>query len=257
MKEQVANPKVSVKIGRPVGLRSERSHYCPGCGHGIAHRLIAEVIDEMGMRDRTVGMSPVGCAVLLYQYIDVDGCEAPHGRTPAVATGIKRARPDLLVFSYQGDGDLAAIGTNELIHTANRGENISIIFINNSVYGMTGGQMAPTTMVSQKTTTTPAGRNVLNEGPPLRVSELLSPLERVVYLERCMLTTPKEIRRTKRAIAKSFRIQMAEKGFTMVEILASCPTHWRVNPAKGAQWIEQNMTKIFPPGLIKDTSEID
>ncbi|MDK1031143.1 MAG: thiamine pyrophosphate-dependent enzyme [Planctomycetia bacterium] len=257
MSEQTSVGELAVKAGRTSLLLPNRSHYCGGCGHGVIHRLIAEIIEEMGMRDRTVAMAPVGCAVLLYQYIDVDSCEAPHGRTPAVATGIKRARPDLLVFSYQGDGDLAAIGTNEIIHTANRGENLSVIFVNNAVYGMTGGQMAPTTLLKQKTTTTPAGRDMLNEGPPIRVCELLSGFERVVYLERCMITTVKEIRRTKRAIQKSFRIQMAEKGFSMVEVLSPCPVAWRVPPEKCTEWIERHMTKVFPAGVIKDTSGVE
>ena len=246
---------LKLKIGRPRSLLPNRTHYCPGCGHGVVHRIIAEIIDEWGIRDQVIGMAPVGCAVLMYQYLDVDLCESPHGRTPEVAAGIKRARPDKLVFSYQGDGDLAAIGTNEIIHVANRGEPISVIFINNAIYGMTGGQMAPTTVPGQKTTTSPKGRSIMNEGYPIRVSELLATLEKPVYIERTVLGTIKELQRTKNAIKKSFRIQRDLKAFSFVEILSPCPTYWRVHPPKAVEYIDNYMEKIFPPGVIKDTTK--
>ena len=247
--------QLKLKVGRPRSLLPNRTHFCPGCGHGVVHRIIAEIIDEWDIRDQVVGMAPVGCAVLMYQYLDVDLCEAPHGRTPEVAAGIKRARPDKLVFSYQGDGDLAAIGTNEIVHVANRGEPISVIFINNAIYGMTGGQMAPTTVPGQKTTTSPKGRSLMNEGYPIRVSELLATLEKPVYIERTVLGTIKELQRTKNAIKKSFRIQRDLKAFSLVEILSPCPTYWRVHPPKAVEYIDNYMEKIFPPGVIKDTTK--
>ncbi|HUS45099.1 MAG TPA: thiamine pyrophosphate-dependent enzyme [Phycisphaerae bacterium] len=245
----------TLKIGRPKALLPDRTHYCAGCGHGVVLRILAEIIDEWGIRDRMVGMAPVGCAVLLYQYLDIDMCEAAHGRTPEVAAGIKRARPDLLVFSYQGDGDLAGIGTNEIVHVANRGEPISVIFINNAVYGMTGGQMAPTTMPGQKTTTTPKGRSIVNEGFPLRVSEMLATLEEPVYIERCVVGTPRDIRRTKNAIKKSLRVQRDLKGFSLIEILSPCPTYWRVPPNKAVAYIEEYFEEVFPRGVIKDKTK--
>ncbi|MGB2936847.1 MAG: thiamine pyrophosphate-dependent enzyme [Phycisphaerae bacterium] len=245
----------TLKIGRPKALLPDRTHYCAGCGHGVVLRILAEIIDEWGIRDRMVGMAPVGCAVLLYQYLDIDMCEAAHGRTPEVAAGIKRARPDLLVFSYQGDGDLAGIGTNEIVHVANRGEPISVIFINNAVYGMTGGQMAPTTMPGQKTTTTPKGRSIVNEGFPLRVSEMLATLEEPVYIERCIVGTPRDIRRTKNAIKKSLRVQRDLKGFSLIEILSPCPTYWRVPPNKAVAYIEEYFEEVFPRGVIKDKTK--
>jgi len=248
-----AGPKL--KVGRPESLLDNRTHYCPGCGHGVVQRIIAEIIDEWGIRDQVIGMAPVGCAVLLYQYIDIDAAEAPHGRTPEVAAGIKRARPDRLVFSYQGDGDLAAIGTNEIIHVANRGEPISVIFINNAVYGMTGGQMAPTTVPGQKTTTTPGGRSIVNDGYPIRVSELLATLEKPAYIERTALGSPRNIQRTKNAIKKSFRVQRDLKAFSLVEVLSPCPTYWRVAPPKAIDYIETYMEEIFPLGVIKDTTK--
>ncbi|MBE3071260.1 MAG: 2-oxoglutarate oxidoreductase [Planctomycetes bacterium] len=251
----VAPDGLTLKIGRPKTLLENRTHFCPGCGHGIVHRLIAEIIEEWDLRGEVIGMAPVGCAVLAYQYLDIDMCEAPHGRTPEVAAGIKRARPDRLVFSYQGDGDLAAIGTNEIIHVANRGEPISVIFVNNAVYGMTGGQMAPTTVPGQKTTTTPKGRSVTSEGYPIRVSELLATLEKPAYIERCVIGSPKDIRRAKNAIKKSFRVQRDLKAFSLVEILSPCPTYWRVAPPKALEYIETWMEEIFPPGVIKDTTK--
>jgi len=237
---------------RPKTLESVPTHYCPGCGHGIAHRLVAEVIDELGIAERTVGMAPVGCAVLAYDYFKIDMCEAPHGRTPAVATGIKRARPECIVFSYQGDGDLAAIGTAEIIHAANRGENISVFFVNNAVYGMTGGQMAPTTPNGAKTTTSPYGRNPKTEGHPIKVAELLANFESVVYSARTSLSSPKNVRETKRAIRKSFQAQIDNRGFSIVEVLSPCPTYWHMTPEAAMKEIDEVMSKVFPLGVYKD-----
>jgi len=237
---------------RPAILREQVTHYCPGCGHGIVHRLLAEIIEERGLRGKTVGLMPVGCAVIGYDYLDIDVCEAAHGRTPAVATGIKRALPDRLVFTYQGDGDLAAIGTAEIIHAANRGENITVVFINNAVYGMTSGQMAPTSLVGQKTATTPAGRNPESEGCPIRVCELLAGLDRTAYLERTTLFSPRHVRRTKRAIEHAFDTQLQRRGFSLVEILSPCPTYWRMSPCEAMRHIETVMTQTFPLGVIKD-----
>ncbi len=237
---------------RPALLLDTNTHYCAGCGHGVVHRLLAEIIDERGLRGRTIGMAPVGCAVIAYDYLDIDMCEAPHGRTPAVATGIKRADPSKIVFSYQGDGDLVAIGAAEMIHTANRGENITIIFVNNAVYGMTSGQMAPTTPVGCKTTTSPYGRSAENEGHPIRVCELLATLEATAFLARGTLTSPKEVRRTKKLLHHAFETQEKEKGFGLVEILSPCPTYWHMTPTGAMRHIDEEMTKIFPLGIIKD-----
>lgn len=239
-------------FGRPKSLKDKIFHYCPGCGHSIAHRLIAEVIDELNIRGITIGVPPAGCAVLAYNYFDVDMIEAPHGRGPAMASGIKRTLPDRIVFSYQGDGDLAAIGIAESFHAANRGENISVIFINNAVYGMTGGQMAPTTILNQKTTTTPAGRHKILDGYPVKVSELFSQLQGVTYIERCMVNSPANINKTKKAIKKSFQCQMDGMGFSLVEILSPCPTNWKMNPIDSCKWIDEVMSKEFPPGVFKD-----
>lgn len=227
-------------------------HYCPGCGHGLAHRLVAEVIDELKMRENTIGVAPVGCAVLAYDYWNFDISEAPHGRPPAVATGIKRVHPDKLVFTYQGDGDLASIGGNELLHCANRGENITIIFINNTVYGMTGGQMAPTTLLGQKTTTTQEGRNAATEGYPLRVCELLATLHGVKYLERTALDTSANVIKTKKAIKKAFQIQLDKKGFSLIEILAACPTNWGLDPIDALPHITKTLMNYYQIGVIKD-----
>lgn len=238
-------------ISRPEALTEAHTHYCSGCGHGIAHRIIAEVVDELGIRERTVGLAPVGCAVLGYDYFNFDVSEAAHGRTPAVATGMKRARPDLIVFSYQGDGDLAAIGTAEIIHAANRGENITVIFVNNAVYGMTGGQMAPTTLADQVTKTTPNGRDVNDEGAPLRISEMIGLCDQVKYVTRTSLHSPQDVRKTKRAIKRAFENQVNGVGFSLVEVLSPCPTYWRVKPVDALRWIEENMIPIFPLGDIK------
>ncbi|MCK4388882.1 MAG: 2-oxoglutarate oxidoreductase [Desulfobacterales bacterium] len=239
---------------RPQSLKENVFHYCPGCGHSIIHRLIAEVIDEFGIRDRTVGVPPAGCAVLAYNYIDVDMGEAPHGRAVAVATGIKRVRPDLIVFTYQGDGDLAAIGTAEAIHAANRGERLSVIFVNNAVYGMTGGQMAPTTVLGQITTTTPGGRSALRDGFPLDLSQMLAVARGSVYIERTAVTSPKNIIKTKKAIKKAFQVQMDGLGFALVEILSPCPINWKLSPVESCRWVEEEVVKSYPLGVIKDTT---
>jgi 2-oxoglutarate ferredoxin oxidoreductase subunit beta len=233
-------------------LKDCPTHYCPGCGHGIAHRLIAEAIDELGIRGRTIGIAPVGCAVLAYDYLDVDMVEVAHGRAPAVATGMKRTNPDKIIFSYQGDGDLAAIGTGEIIHAAHRGERITVIFINNAVFGMTGGQMAPTTLVGQVTATTPLGRDVENQGYPLQVSELLALLPGAIYIERCSLHAPALIRNAKKAVKHAFQLQVnGAKGLSLVELLSPCPTAWRMTPAQAVEWMENEMIKVFPLVRLK------
>lgn len=241
-------------FSRPDSLKDNPFHYCPGCGHSIIHRLVAEVIDEMGMKGDAIGVPPAGCAVLAYNYFDVDMGEAPHGRAVAVATGLKRILPEKLVFTYQGDGDIAAIGTAETIHAANRGENITCIFVNNAVYGMTGGQMAPTTVPGQVTTTSPGGRKRLRDGNPLDLSQMLAVTDGAAYIERTSVSTPKRIIRTKKAIRKAFDLQMKGEGFTLVEILSSCPTNWKMNPSQAVSWVEDEMTKIFPIKVIKDVA---
>lgn len=233
-------------------LKDCPTHYCPGCGHGIAHRLIAEVIDELDIRDRTIGIAPVGCAVLAYDYLDIDMVEVAHGRPPAVATGMKRTNPDKIIFSYQGDGDLASIGAAEILHAGHRGEQITVIFINNAVYGMTGGQMAPTTMLDQVTATTPKGRIAAEQGYPLQVSELLATLPGTIYIERCALSNVANVRKTKKAIKHAFELQLeGAAGLSLVEVLSPCPTYWRMSPAEAMEWIESNMTKVFPLGRLK------
>ncbi len=234
-------------------LKDCPTHYCPGCGHGIAHRLIAETIDELGIRGRTIGIAPVGCAVLAYDYLDVDMVEVAHGRAPAVATGMKRPNPDKIVFSYQGDGDLAAIGTGEIMHAAHRAEQITVIFINNAIFGMTGGQMAPTTMQGQVTATTQAGRDPRSgQGYPLQISELIAMLPGAVYVERCALSNASRIRHAKKAVKRAFELQVQGiEGLTFVELLSPCPTYWRMKPADAMGWIENEMTNVFPLELLK------
>jgi 2-oxoglutarate ferredoxin oxidoreductase subunit beta len=239
---------------RPKSLRPLSMHYCPGCGHSIIHRLIAELLDEMHLQEKAICVPPAGCAVLAYNYIDIDMVEAPHGRATAVATGVKRVRPHNLVFSYQGDGDLAAIGTAEALHAANRGEHITVIFVNNAVYGMTGGQMAPTTLEGMKTTTSPKGRSAANEGPPIRVCELMGQLRGPSYLERVSVSTPAGVRKTKAAIKKAFEYQMNKRGFSLVEILSPCPTNWKMDAKASCTWIDEVMAKEFPLGVIKEVS---
>lgn len=236
---------------RTRSLRDRPTHYCPGCGHGIAHRLIAEAVDQLGLRGRTIGVAPVGCAVIAYDYWDFDCCEAAHGRALAVATGIKRVQPERIVFTYQGDGDLAAIGTAETIHAANRGENVTVFFINNAVYGMTGGQMAPTTLLKQVTATTPRGRQPAGEGHPLRIAEILQLLPGVFSVVRVSLHAPAEIRRAQQAVREALCNQVEGKGFSLVEILSPCPTYWGVAPTHGVRWLEEQMLPAFPLGKFK------
>jgi len=239
-------------FSRPKYLKKAVFHYCPGCGHSIIHRIVAEVIEELDIRGKTIGIPPAGCAVLAYDYFDVDMAEAAHGRGAAVATGIKRVLPDRIVFTYQGDGDISAIGTAETIHAANRGDNITALFVNNSVYGMTGGQMAPTTILGQITTTTPGGRKIRRDGAPLNLSEMLGLVEGAVYIERTAVNSPRNIRRTKKAIKKAFKVQMANLGFSLVEILSPCPTNWKMSPVDACVWVEETMTSIFPLKVIKN-----
>ena len=227
-------------------------HYCPGCGHSIIHRLVAEVIEELGIGEKTIGVPPAGCAVLAYDYFDIDMGEAPHGRGAALATGLKRILPDKIVFSYQGDGDIAAIGTAETIHAANRGENITVIFVNNNCYGMTGGQMAPTTLLGQNSTTTPGGRDKNRDGTPIDLSEMLAITRGAVYIERTAVNSIKNIRKTKKAITKAFKIQMAGLGFSLVEILSPCPTNWKMSPVDACRWIDDSVMQTFPLKVIKD-----
>ncbi|PID73351.1 MAG: 2-oxoglutarate oxidoreductase [Desulfobacterales bacterium] len=236
---------------RPRALMDTPTHYCPGCTHGIAHRLVAETIDELGIRESTVGIAPVGCAVFIYNYIDVDMQEAAHGRAPAMATGIKRVRPDLTVFTYQGDGDLASIGMGEIVHAANRGEKITVIFINNAVYGMTGGQMAPTTMPGQRTTTSPAGRDPLYAGMPIRIAELLATLQTPGYITRQAVIRPKYIRKAKKAVKKAFEYQRAGACFSLVELISTCPTNWGMTPVEALEWAEKTLLPYYPLGEFK------
>ena len=237
---------------RPKLLKEAHFHYCPGCGHGIINRLLMEVIEEMDLPSKAVCVAPAGCGMLLYNYFEIDTLESAHGRGAAVATGIKRAAPDSLVFSYQGDGDLAAIGTAEGFHAANRGENITVIFVNNGVYAMTGGQMAPTTLLEQVTTTTPAGRDSGVAGHPIRVSEVFAKLDGTSYLERVAVNKPAAVNKTKKAIAKAFQRQLDGGGFTMVEILSPCPVNWKMGTLQACKWIDDVMVEQFPLGVIKD-----
>ena len=243
---------MAVVFDRPHALADVPTHYCPGCPHGIVHRLVAEALDELGMEGMAIGVAPVGCAVMAYDYFNCDMIEAPHGRAPAVATGIKRARPDNLVFTYQGDGDLAAIGTAETVHSATRGENITIIFINNAIYGMTGGQMAPTTLPGQVTQTTPYGRDVNYAGHPIRVCEMLSTLDGVALAQRVTVDTVPHIREAKKAILKGFKNQMDKKGFSIIEVVSTCPTNWGLSPVEAFQWMRENMLPHYPLGVYKD-----
>ena len=236
---------------RPESFTEALTHYCPGCTHGVAHRLVAEVLDEMGLREKTIGVAPVGCAVFAYNYFDCDFVEAAHGRAPAMATGIKRMLPDRVVFTYQGDGDLASIGMAEIVHAAARGENISVIFINNANYGMTGGQMAPTTLPGQKTTSSPYGRDVEQMGFPIRTAEMLATLDGAGYVVRRSLHDPKNIRQAKKAIHLAFEAQVRGLGFSMVELLSTCPTNWGLTPVEALHWVEERMIPFFPLGDYK------
>ncbi len=240
---------------RKSGPHKETTHYCPGCGHGNIHKMIAEAMDDLGIKDRTVFVSPVGCSVFGYYYFDCGNFQAAHGRAPAVATGIKRANPDSIVISYQGDGDLAAIGTAETIHAANRGENITVFFVNNAIYGMTGGQMAPTTVIGQKTTTTPRGRAETVHGNPIRMAEIMATLPAATYVERVAVGNSKHIMKTRKAIRKALQNQVDNKGYSFVEILSTCPTGWKMDGPDARDWLTDEMTRIFPLGVFKDDSD--
>ncbi|MBI9108200.1 MAG: 2-oxoglutarate oxidoreductase [Spirochaetales bacterium] len=246
---------MSLVFEKTKGLTDVPFHYCPGCTHGIVHRLVAENLVELGVLGSTIGVAPVGCAVFAYNYFNCDMQEAAHGRAPAVATGIKRVHPDNVVFTYQGDGDLAAIGTAETVHAAVRGENITIIFINNAIYGMTGGQMAPTTLIGQKATTAPYGRQKEVQGSPIRVSEMLATLEGAAFIERVSVDSPGNVRKAKKAIKKAFECQIQKKGFSMVEVLSTCPTNWGMTPVDSLTWLEENMMPYYPLGNIRTPEE--
>lgn len=249
--------ELEIVCERPETLLDTRMHYCPGCGHGVAHRLLMEVVDELGIQDRTVGVAPVGCSVFAYHYMNVDMQEAAHGRASAVATGIKRFLPDRYVFTYQGDGDLAAIGTGETIHTVNRGENILIVFINNAIYGMTGGQMAPTTLLGQKTSTSPYGRSVEFQGNPLKITDLVAQLPGAFYVTRQAVNTPGNVRKAKKALTNGFKYQDLKKGTSFVEIVSNCPTNWGLTPTKSNEWLTENLLPVYPLGDLKVPSKED
>ena len=237
---------------RPKSMTDTVTHYCPGCTHGVIHRLIAETLDELGVRERTLGVAPVGCSVLAYNYFRTDFLEAAHGRAPAFATGFKRLRPDMIVFTYQGDGDLASIGMGEIVHAANRGEKFTTIFVNNAVYGMTGGQMAPTTMPGQVTTTCPMGRDVSLTGQPIRIAELLATLKTPSYIERVSVHSPQNIIRAKKAIRKAFTYQKEGRCYSLVEVLSTCPTNWGLTPDESTKWLEENMIPYYPLHCFKE-----
>ncbi|HEX9074897.1 MAG TPA: thiamine pyrophosphate-dependent enzyme [Anaerolineae bacterium] len=242
---------MQIVFKRPQSLESVVTHYCPGCTHGIIHRLVAEVLDELGVREKTIGVAPVGCAVFAYNYFNTDFAEAAHGRAPAMATGLKRIHPDRVVFAYQGDGDMAAIGTAEIIHAAARGENITVIFVNNAVYGMTGGQMAPTTLPGMTTTSTPHGRDVEVMGFPVRAAELLSQMSGASYVVRRSVHDPGNINKTKKAIKNAFKVQLNQAGFSLVEILSSCPTNWNMTAVDALKFIKEEMIPYYPLGDYK------
>lgn len=239
---------------KPKSLTDVPFHYCPGCTHGIIHRLVAEAIDELGIEGKTVGIAPVGCAVLAYNYFACDMVEAAHGRAPAVATGVKRANPDNIVFTYQGDGDLASIGMAETVHAATRNENITVVFVNNAIYGMTGGQMAPTSLPGQVTQTSPYGRDVNLCGYPVKVCEMLSQLDGAEYIERVAVNNVKNVKAAKKAIKKAFQNQIDKKGFSLIEVVSSCPTNWGMTPQNALKWLEENMIPYYPLGVYKDRS---
>ncbi|MGE5677831.1 MAG: thiamine pyrophosphate-dependent enzyme [Pseudomonadota bacterium] len=247
---------MAVVFEKTKGLTDKPFHYCPGCTHGIIHRLVAEVLEELNLLDKAVGVAPVGCAVFAYDYFNCDMQEAAHGRAPAVATGIKRVHPDSAVFTYQGDGDLASIGTAEIVHAAMRGEKITTIFVNNAIYGMTGGQMAPTTLVGQKATTAPYGRDENHAGMPLRVSEMLATIPKAVFVERVAVNDVKHIIQAKKAIKKAFQTQMEGKGFSLIEVLSTCPTNWGKTPVEALKWLEENMMPYYPLGNFRNTEEV-
>ncbi|MFZ5753645.1 MAG: thiamine pyrophosphate-dependent enzyme [Bacillota bacterium] len=246
---------MAVVFERPKSLIQQKFHYCPGCHHGIIHRLVAEVLDELELQEKTIAIASVGCSVFAYDYFDVDAIQAAHGRAPAVATGVKRSRPESIVFTYQGDGDLASIGAAEIIHAAARGENITVIFVNNAIYGMTGGQMAPTTLIGQETTTSPQGRNPKSAGYPIRMSEMLATLPGVTYIARTSVHDPKHVRETKKAIKEAFQVQVEGKGFSLVEVLSACPTNWHMTPVEALDWIKKEMIAYYPLGKFKSAEE--
>lgn len=248
---------MAVVFSRTKGLTDNQFHYCPGCTHGIVHRLVAECLEELGLLDKTIGVAPVGCSVFAYNYFNCDMQEAAHGRAPAVGTGIKRTNPDKFVFTYQGDGDLASIGTAEIVHAAHRGEKISTIFINNAIYGMTGGQMAPTTLVGQKATTAPYGRDEALCGRPIRISEMLATIHGAQFVERVAVNNPANIRKAKQAIKKCFQTQIDGKGFGIVEVLSTCPTNWGLAPAEAMKWLEDNMIPYYPLGNFRTPEEVE
>ncbi len=245
---------MAVVFSKPKALTDAPLHYCPGCTHGIIHRLVAEAIDSLGILDRTVGVAPVGCAVMSYDYFSCDMVEAAHGRAPAVATGLKRAMPDRIIFTYQGDGDLASIGMAETVHAATRNENITVIFVNNAIYGMTGGQMAPTSLPGQVTQTSPYGRDVKTVGYPIKVCELLSGLDAPEYIERVAVNNVKNVMKAKKAIKKAFQNQIEGKGFSLIEVVSSCPTNWGMTPQKALDWVESDMIPYYPLGVYRDKS---
>lgn len=246
---------MSVIFEKTKGLTEKPTHYCPGCTHGIIHRLVAESLEELGVLGDAIGVAPVGCAVMAYDYFNCDMVEAPHGRAPAVATGLKRVHPECTVFTYQGDGDLAAIGTAETVHAATRGENITIIFVNNTIYGMTGGQMAPTTLPGQVTQTTPFGRDTKTAGFPIRICEMLSTLDGAAFVERVAVHDVPHIKKAKAAIKKAFQTQLAQKGFSIVEVLSTCPTNWGMSPVEALSWLKDNMIPYYPLGNFLDRTE--
>lgn len=237
---------------KSAGLTDKEMHYCPGCTHGIIHKLVAETLVELGILDKAIAVAPVGCAVFAYEYFNCDAHEAAHGRAPAVATGIKRVLPDRIVFTYQGDGDLASIGTAEIVHAAMRGENITVIFVNNAIYGMTGGQMAPTTLIGQRTTTSPYGRNPKGQGHPIHMTEMLATVQGAAYIARVAVHRIARINAAKRSIKKAFQMQIDNKGFSMIEVLSTCPTNWGLSPVEALHWLEQNMIPVNPLGVYKD-----
>lgn len=244
---------MGIVFQRPESMADVNMHYCPGCGHGIVHRLIAETVDELDIEGQTIGIASVGCSVMNYDYFNFDMIQSPHGRAPAVATGAKRALPDNVIFTYQGDGDLAAIGTAEIVHAATRGENLTVIFINNAIYGMTGGQMAPTSLPGQVTQTTPFGRDVNVAGYPIKVCELLSTLDGVTLAQRVSIDCVKNVNEAKRAIKKGFKNQINKQGFSIIEVTSSCPTNWGMKPIDSLTWVRENMLKYYPLGIYKDT----
>lgn len=248
---------MQVVFDRPASLTDKPFHYCPGCTHGIIHRLVAEVMDELDVRERAIGVASVGCSVFAYEYFNCDMQQAAHGRAPAVATGIKRVLPDRVVFTYQGDGDLASIGAAEIIHAAARAERITVIFVNNAIYGMTGGQMAPTTLLGQKTTTTPWGRDPRANGYPLRMAEMLATVDAPGYIARVSVHDPRHVRQARKAIKKAFEVQLADSGFSLVEVLSACPVNWGMNPSEALEWLAENMLGVYRLGTFKSPEEVE